>query len=41
MLRGLSAWLYSRRGFYLALLLLPPLLWLGMVYLGSLFALLL
>ena len=41
MLRGLSAWLYSRRGFYLALLLLPPLLWLGIVYLGSLFALLL
>jgi len=40
-LRGLSAWLYSRRGFYLALLLLPPLLWLGIVYLGSLFTLLL
>ena len=41
MLRGLSAYLYGRRGFYLALLLLPPLLWLGIVYLGSLFALLL
>jgi putative spermidine/putrescine transport system permease protein len=33
--------LHGRRGFYLALLLLPPLLWLGTVYLGSLFALLL
>jgi putative spermidine/putrescine transport system permease protein len=32
--------LYGRRGFYLSLLLLPPLLWLGVVYLGSLFALL-
>jgi putative spermidine/putrescine transport system permease protein len=41
MLRSLSACLYGRRGFYLALLLLPPLLWLGIVYLGSLFALLL
>jgi putative spermidine/putrescine transport system permease protein len=41
MLRSVSAFLYGRRGFYLALLLLPPLLWLGVVYLGSLFALLL
>ena len=41
MLRNLSAYLYGRRGFYLALLLMPPLLWLGIVYLGSLFALLL
>jgi len=40
MLRGLSSYLYGRRGFYLSLLLLPPLLWLGIVYLGSLFALL-
>jgi putative spermidine/putrescine transport system permease protein len=35
---------YSRQGrrtFYLALLLAPPLLWLGIVYLGSLFTLLL
>jgi len=39
--RGLSSFLYGRRGFYLALLLLPPLLWLGIVYLGSLLALLL
>ncbi len=41
MLRAVSAVLYGRRGFYLSLLLLPPLLWLGVVYLGSLFALLL
>jgi len=41
MLRAVSAVLYGRRGFYLSLLLLPPLLWLGIVYLGSLFALLL
>ncbi len=41
MMRVLSAKLYGRRGFYLALLLLPPLLWLGIVYLGSLLALLL
>jgi len=39
--RALSAFLHGRRGFYLTLLLLPPLLWLGIVYLGSLFALLL
>lgn len=38
--RGLSTFLYRRRTFYLSLLLLPPLLWLGTVYLGSLFALL-
>ena len=41
MLRAISATLYGKRGFYLALLLLPPLMWLGIVYLGSLFALLL
>ncbi len=41
MMRALSARLYGRHGFYLALLLLPPLLWLGIVYLGSLLALLL
>ncbi|HKZ72531.1 MAG TPA: ABC transporter permease [Steroidobacteraceae bacterium] len=39
-LRRASTFLYRRPGFYLALLLLPPLLWLGTVYLGSLFALL-
>src|SRR6185436_19251142 len=39
-LRRISDILLARRGFYLLLLLLPPLLWLGVVYLGSLFALL-
>jgi putative spermidine/putrescine transport system permease protein len=39
-LRSAAAFLHGRRGFYLALLLLPPLLWLGIIYLGSLFALL-
>lgn len=39
-LRRVSTFLYRRSTFYLALLLLPPLLWLGTVYLGSLFALL-
>ncbi len=33
--------LQGRRAFYFALLLAPPLLWLGIVYLGSLFTLLL
>ncbi|WP_390290546.1 ABC transporter permease [Brenneria goodwinii] len=31
---------YRRPGFYLALLLLPPLLWFGVIYLGSLLSLL-
>jgi putative spermidine/putrescine transport system permease protein len=39
-LRRVSDVLLARRGFYLFLLLVPPLLWLGIVYLGSLFALL-
>jgi len=39
-LRRISDILLARRGFYLLLLLVPPLLWLGVVYLGSLFALL-
>ena len=38
--RGLSTFLYGRRGLALALLLAPPLLWLGVVYCGSLIALL-
>lgn len=38
--RRLATFLYGRRGFYLALLLVPPLLWFGTVYLGSLLALL-
>lgn len=40
LLRRISDVLVARHGFYLLLLLLPPLLWLGVVYLGSLFALL-
>jgi putative spermidine/putrescine transport system permease protein len=40
LLRRVSDVLLARRGFYLLLLLMPPLLWLGIVYLGSLFALL-
>jgi putative spermidine/putrescine transport system permease protein len=39
-LRQVSDVLVTRRGLYLMLLLLPPLLWLGIIYLGSLFALL-
>jgi putative spermidine/putrescine transport system permease protein len=38
--RSLSTALYGRRGLALALLLAPPLLWLGIVYCGSLVALL-
>ncbi len=37
---GLSDFLYKRPRAFLALLLLPPLLWLGVIYLGSLFSLL-
>jgi putative spermidine/putrescine transport system permease protein len=40
-LRPVSSFLHGRNAFYVSLLLLPPLLWLGTVYLGSLFALLL
>ena len=39
-LRWLSDLLYTRKGLLMAVLLLPPLLWFGVVYLGSLFALL-
>jgi putative spermidine/putrescine transport system permease protein len=39
-LRALSTLLYTRRGLLLLALLAPPLLWFGVVYLGSLFALL-
>jgi putative spermidine/putrescine transport system permease protein len=39
-LRGLSSFFYRRSTLYLFLLLVPPLLWLGTVYLGTLFALL-
>lgn len=40
MLRAASRFLHGRNAFYVSLLLLPPLLWLGTVYLGSLFTLL-
>jgi putative spermidine/putrescine transport system permease protein len=40
-LRALSTFFYRRATLYLLLLLVPPLLWLGTVYLGTLFALLL
>jgi putative spermidine/putrescine transport system permease protein len=38
--RRLSDLLYTRRGLWLLALLAPPLLWFGVIYLGSLFALL-
>ncbi|MFO1349488.1 MAG: ABC transporter permease [Gammaproteobacteria bacterium] len=38
--RRFSTWLYRRPLLFLLLLLIPPLLWLGVIYLGSLFALL-
>ena len=37
---ALSDLLYTRRGLLLLALLAPPLLWFGVIYLGSLFALL-
>jgi putative spermidine/putrescine transport system permease protein len=39
--RSISTFLFRRSTLYLFLLLVPPLLWLGTVYLGTLFALLL
>lgn len=39
-LRGFSSTLYRKNNLFLFLLLTPPLLWFGVVYLGSLFALL-
>src|SRR4051812_29757322 len=39
-LRPIATYLYRRQGAYVALLLIPPLLWFGTVYLGSLFTLL-
>lgn len=38
--RGIATFLYRRAMLYLLLLLMPPLLWFGIVYLGSLLALL-
>lgn len=40
LLPALARLLYRRPGLYLALLLVPPLLWFGVVYVGSLFTLL-
>ena len=40
MLRSVSTFFQRRNAFYVSLLLVPPLLWLGTVYLGSLFTLL-
>ena len=37
----ISRWFFTRPGFLLALLLIPPLLWMGVIYLGSLLNLLL
>ncbi|MFL6550530.1 MAG: ABC transporter permease [Povalibacter sp.] len=39
-LRPVATFLYRRHSYYIALLLIPPLLWFGTVYLGSLFTLL-
>jgi putative spermidine/putrescine transport system permease protein len=39
-LRALSTFLQRRNAFYVSLLLVPPLMWMGTVYLGSLFTLL-
>ena len=40
MLRSISTFLEGRNAFYLSLLLVPPLLWMGTIYLGSLATLL-
>ncbi|MFO1406143.1 MAG: ABC transporter permease [Steroidobacteraceae bacterium] len=40
MLRAISTFLERRNAFYLSLLLVPPLLWMGTIYLGSLATLL-
>jgi putative spermidine/putrescine transport system permease protein len=37
---GVADWLYNHPKHFLVLMFLPPLLWLGIVYIGSLFALL-
>ncbi|QEY70830.1 ABC transporter permease [Pseudomonas denitrificans (nom. rej.)] len=38
--RAISSFLYRRSTLYLLMLLIPPLLWFGVIYIGSLFALL-
>ncbi|MNZ54830.1 Inner membrane ABC transporter permease protein YdcU [compost metagenome] len=40
LMRGISSFLYRRSTLYLLMLLIPPLLWFGVIYIGSLFALL-
>lgn len=40
LMRRFSNLLYRRPNFYLALLLVPPLIWFGAIYLGSLLSLL-
>jgi putative spermidine/putrescine transport system permease protein len=40
MLRSVSTFFQRREAFYVSLLLVPPLMWMGTVYLGSLFTLL-
>lgn len=40
LMRRIATFLWQRPGFWLALLLLPPLLWFGVIYLGSLLTLL-
>ena len=39
-MRAISSFLYRRSTLYLLMLLIPPLLWFGVIYIGSLFALL-
>ncbi|WP_152222522.1 ABC transporter permease [Pseudomonas sp. SCB32] len=39
-IRGIASFLYRRSTMYLLMLLIPPLLWFGVIYIGSLFALL-
>lgn len=39
-LRGMSDWLFRKPNYFLLLLFVPPLLWLGVVYVGSLLVLL-
>ena len=40
MMRAVSSFLYRRNSLYLLMLLIPPLLWFGVIYIGALFALL-
>ncbi|KRV64823.1 spermidine/putrescine ABC transporter permease [Pseudomonas citronellolis] len=39
-MRAVTSFLYRRSNLYLLMLLIPPLLWFGVIYIGSLFALL-